>query len=1475
MRPGGSADKLGNHYESMWTVWHLLQVLAGTVDSITVEELGAPGKGAEFTLRRRGDVQVHQTKRQLTGSKSWSLADLHRKEVLTCARDHVSANREYHFVSGTPATELDELSELARHSPDVSGFLGSLGATRQPRFDDLCRKLDRGPEQAWHTLRGIWVHRMGEHDIRTCNSALAQLLLTGTSAATASAALADLVLQNLSVVLDHTAIVDRLPEYGLALSARLGSASLVASVRERTRCWQDSIARELLDPPIQRSDPGAIAEAVRGNQRCLFVTGEGGAGKSWVLHAVAEEFLSAEWPVLAFRLDRIEPCSTTTELGARLDLPLSPAPALAAAAQGRPCLLVIDQLDAVSKVSGRLPHVFDVVANLVRETRAFPNMRVVLGCRTFDVDNDNRILTLLTHEEAGRHPVPLLTDEQVHAAVTAMGLDHGKLTQRQLALLCSPVRLKVLAQLASRDDPFAFNTEKDLFDRYWQHKIADCQLRRGGQVRFAEVISTLAKQLSRRQQLWASESVLDENDLLIDANILVSEHVLVRDGTKLAFFHEAFFDYAFARRWINLNQRLTDFLHDGEQELFRRAQVRQILTHLRADDPARSRAEVATLLGHPGIRFHLKEVVLAWLATLPSLTAADWTVIQRYYLQDDPLGIRMRRMLRTQVWFDLLDELGLVTSWLGDPERAAQDRAIELLQGSIRQRPTRIAQILAPHAGTHDRYVTWLRWLGRFADLSASRELFDLVLTSVRRGEQNTLPEQWLVSLHGLGRARPEWAMDLLSAYLVDRPDALVVNSYGRVDLLCSDDYHLIRFVSDVAQGAPREFCEVLVPYLLDVMATTACADSKFPINCHHFTGRDFPQYHELDSVLLAQAASALGRFASTDPVLAMPLLEQLSTSPYEDAQWLLYEALAAVPEQLSAYAVNMLVDRPGGFSATNSARTTLRLVEAIGQVAASDVLTRLETAILAYSPNWESRTQRGRATYVLLRMLPESRLSTAGSRRLSELRRRFGQVVIAEPPAMELRPVEPPISREAAARMRDENWLQAMAKYHSEEDLPADFHGGAAQLAMILQAEAQNDPARFAGLALKMSGDLHPAYLDAILLGLGHSTALVDTDLLCEAVAHLASLSADGHNRWTGWAIRRYIMDDLPNSMIELLLAHARHARDPQSETWTAVSTSNTDDPANDPWQKGLNTCRGSAAEALGNILVHDSDGRRTALIAPHLAELSRDASVAVRSCAAHLVAAALRHARASALGAFASLIDCDDRLLATHPVLNLLIHIDDPAVVVPVIQRMLDSAQAIVRKAGGTLAGHYALRFTMADLLTAVRESEDPATRHGAADACAGRIRHTTNTTWASAALAQYFEDPDTGVRRAAAITAMVLRGERLADHRPVLIALINSPALLEAASQLLITLEQAPDRVDDLIIRCAQRFIELHGADAADIATSAAADTPQLGNLLLRAYAQAEEPSSRAAVLDLFDRLLELDSYGIGDLVDQAQR
>jgi hypothetical protein len=49
-RPGGESDKLGNRYESIWTVLQLLDLAAGKTEAIIVEPSSDEAQGIEFVV---------------------------------------------------------------------------------------------------------------------------------------------------------------------------------------------------------------------------------------------------------------------------------------------------------------------------------------------------------------------------------------------------------------------------------------------------------------------------------------------------------------------------------------------------------------------------------------------------------------------------------------------------------------------------------------------------------------------------------------------------------------------------------------------------------------------------------------------------------------------------------------------------------------------------------------------------------------------------------------------------------------------------------------------------------------------------------------------------------------------------------------------------------------------------------------------------------------------------------------------------------------------------------------------------------------------------------------------------------------------------------------------------------------------------------------------------------------------------------
>lgn len=1481
-RPGGEADKFGNRYEGAWTVRHALYVLMGRADSITVEDVGELAMGSEFTFRRSGAVQVHQLKRQNRVINNWSAASLDRLGVWASARHHVELGREFHFMSEVPARTLSELCDNARRAASLDLFTKEWLPNQSMRdaFTELSApKIFGSPDNAWQVLCGTWIAWPDEREVSDGNAALAELLLADAEGRLAAVGLGDLLLHNLGVELSAQGIADRLLQYGLRLATTVRGVAVAEQMNTCTDRWATSVGTELLRPVLPRSEADELMDLARAEEEgLLFLVGAAGAGKTAVLHQAVGKAREQGTRVLAFRLDRLEPFSSTTELGRRLGLEISPVAALAAAANDLPSLLVVDQLDAVSVASGRMPRNFDVIAELIREATAFDHMRVVLACRKFDIDNDERIRGLRALPNSATVSVGPLTDDQVDSAVGAMGLHAAALSSHQRTLLQSPLHLVLLATVADETNALDFTSTAHLFDAYWDRKRRDVRERREG-TRFGPVVSAVAEAISQRQRLSVPMTVLDRDDLGNDADVLVSEHVLVRDGREVAFFHEAFFDYAFARHWGTIGESLVEFLTGGEQELFRRAQVRQIMTHLRGVEPDRFVDEVKALLLSNDVRFHIKDVSMAVLASIADPTRSEGEMVIEVAAIHPPFEARLWARLRTAAWFARFDADGHVEGWLrGDT--VDQSRALDLMGPGARTAPGRVAELLAGHEHEPVVFAQGLRWISRFASLDESRSLFDLALKAVRAGDY-FLHEAALWILRGAEDSHPDWAIDLLVAYLVERPTALAQTGRGNVAALEVRDHQVAELVTKAAADAPREFCDALLSYLLHVMDLTALDHASYGQRQDaHFCFRlpDSRSDAELDDVLYSSMAAAIRTLVSRDPDATRPALERLAVEPYDSAQWLLYQGLIAGGAAYADWAAELLLQGRhrllSGYT-SNGVWTAREVLRAISRHLNDDLFSRLEGAVRDLRFPWEKRSS-GWYAFCLLSGLEEQRLSETGRRRLGELRRACGMEQPEEPQGVTGGFVDSPIKTSSAEHMNDDNWLQAMTKHAGEERSWSTMTGGARELSHVLRECTKQEPARFARLALRLTEDINCAYGDGLLMGLGEADPIDDEHVVFAAVRHIASLGHTDNDRWLGSAIRPYLKT-APLDIVELVCDRMLVSVDPSDDGIRMRRHDRNGNQVPDILGSGINTARGSLAEALGDLLVYDSDGARTAVAVPALDRIATDPSITVRACAARVIANAVRHAPEAATGAFWKLVETGDALLATRDVRRLIIYFgnQEPVIIRPILERMLSSEDVRVRESGGELAAFAAMEWEMEDLLAAVLDDGGAEARKGAAKLCAHRLPHTDNVPACARTLMRLATDPDEEVRKQVSEMAGALRGHALRPFDRVLKALMASPAFSDAVPQLLITLERAPDRVDDLVLLCAQRFVEDSGTDATDIRTRAAGDARQIGELIIRGLAQSRSAAERSALLDVLDGLLAVGAHGIEELVAASER
>jgi hypothetical protein len=137
-----------------------------------------------------------------------------------------------------------------------------------------------------------------------------------------------------------------------------------------------------------------------------------------------------------------------------------------------------------------------------------PTVRIVLSCRTFDLQNDTRLRRLVSaHERRSVVTVGPLALTQVLATVEAFGFDPACLSGFQTEILAIPRHLALLGEIAPslvrESRVLAFVAVSDLFEAFWDHKRTEVQDRLGRAPAWTQVLDALCDFMSDNQLLRA------------------------------------------------------------------------------------------------------------------------------------------------------------------------------------------------------------------------------------------------------------------------------------------------------------------------------------------------------------------------------------------------------------------------------------------------------------------------------------------------------------------------------------------------------------------------------------------------------------------------------------------------------------------------------------------------------------------------------------------------------------------------------------------------------------------------------------------------------------------------------------------------------------------------------------------------------------------------------------------------------------
>lgn len=734
-------------------------------------------------------------------------------------------------------------------------------------------------------------------------------------------------------------------------------------------------------------------------------------------------------------------------------------------AAGKRAVLIVDQADAVSEVSGRIAELRRVLLELVRKAAQYPRVQLIFACRSFDLENDHAFREIAETKGNVRVDLGPLKRSEIDPVLARLGILHDADNARLMALLALPIGLSLAAALATSGISDLRRVEhlSELYGRLLAAREQEIQrdFRPGWSV-FAP-LTALAAAMSDRQELVATVATLDPFAGALD--ILQRVGLIVVRGPRIGFLHESLFDYLHARAFVQERRPLIDFLLGSEQTLFRRTQTRQILSFEREFERSRYLNDLETLLNDPRVRPHVRETVVRWLATITDPTRAEWELVARYATRD---GLPMKSgnvIYGSKPWFELLNTEGVIDAWLGDP---GQD--ISWVLGFLRSvaplAPIEVAKLIDAFLERRPECIRDVFGALRWIDAKANGgPLADCLIAALGRA----VPEDWETGGNDWDdyygswiKTAPEEAARILGAQLARW---FRLNPEGHpFKRRYEEGGTSMHWLSELAKAAPLPFLEQILPFMRLAMERSVEDDAQ-PANdtIWHWRRWDRTDVRSVD--LLDVVRAALSTVARDNPQAAARLLRAMGPEAFVTSLHFLLETVPANPEALHDLLIDH-IDNPGLFKAgwhNADAHSAGKAIGAAMPWLTSTERARCEAAVLSIQPEIDCAKRAlarlggteggvrskpklqsyptwclndsGKREWSVLLQIGTDQLSARAAKRLTELGRKFRGQEPEQPDGIRGGTVRSPIAGERTKFMDDDAWLGAIVKFSRPRD--------------------------------------------------------------------------------------------------------------------------------------------------------------------------------------------------------------------------------------------------------------------------------------------------------------------------------------------------------------------------------------------------------------------------------------------------------
>ena len=306
------------------------------------------------------------------------------------------------------------------------------------------------------------------------------------------------------------------------------------------------------------------------------------------------------------------------------------------------------------------------------------NLRVIVACRTFDLEDDQRFKAwerelAVAYKDgvaAKRIEVSILKNSEVRAFFQTHGGAYEQLEPTQRELLRVPLCLYLWWTLQSENAlPDCFTTSADLMREFWVSRRKKLAAERSiTESEITDCLSCVVEYLDREGRQDFPGLLVARYQSVVDA-IRSLNVIQAAQPSTLKFAHQSFLDYLVAERVLSesIRERTSplEWLRKRDQSLFRREQLRQLLFLQREQLPGGYVELLRQLIHDQHVRFHLRHLALGMLKAADPPSDSECKLLLELLDDDSWWKHALMYVVRSHgTWIERCHSAGIFQQWL-------------------------------------------------------------------------------------------------------------------------------------------------------------------------------------------------------------------------------------------------------------------------------------------------------------------------------------------------------------------------------------------------------------------------------------------------------------------------------------------------------------------------------------------------------------------------------------------------------------------------------------------------------------------------------------------------------------------------------------------------------------------------------------------------------------------------------------------